>query len=726
MVREEIRERMRTIDISLRQIYLRLTSCNLGLAIQETETYLMAWPNPQSMEKLSVLKREYQLMSDYWQQGTKDPQLAEQYQRLLQRLYVLCANISIHKNVSASSYLQGLYNGVRQAGRSWSINNIRAEMENFVSETAMLQLEPEHKRKEKSLALYKQHQQQMNALFNYILTSHVWTEGVGNEMGKIMLSPTVDSNDQQLLISAVTLSLMNCFDMVKFRMLTHVYQQSHDELVRQRALVGWVLSVNDSMYSLYPEQREIISEMLKSKRACRELTELQMQLIYTLNADKDSAVVHDEIVPDLLKNNSLRMTNNGIEEVKEDPLEDVLHPDAAEERMERLEASFNKMMDMQKQGADIYFGGFSQMKRYPFFYDISNWFTPFYFQHPDISQFMERIESDKFLENVLQRAPFCDSDKYSFVMAFQQVVNGLPENMRQMMKRGETSLPEMDVEERQSGAYIRRSYLMDMYRFFKLFPNRSVLCNPFDTSKVEWGMCLFFLSKLFFDTPLEQRKREIVVLLRKQKMKRAAQELLYTFPNDMRDVQYWLWMGNPGMAVLLDPNNERALADNARKMFHRGEYSNAEEAYDKLLLINPDKRSYLLNKAICQVNLMEIEDALKILFQLNYEQADDQEVQRVLAWALTCDGKLEQAERMFRQLEADESLTGSDYKNYGYCLWLSGHTNEAVGKFVKNFQLQGESLEDFDSDFLDTSWLNQRGISDIEIKMMIDLIGMGS
>ena len=717
---------MRTIDVSLRLIYSRLTSGQLGLAIQETETYLTAWPNPQSMEKLGVLKREYQLMSDYWQRGVKDPQLAEQYQRLLQRLYVLCANIAIHKNVNASSYLQGLYKGVRQAGHRWSISNIRQEMENFVSETAMLQLEPEHTRKEKSLALYKQHQQQMNALFNYILTSHVWTEGVGSEMEKILLSLTVDGNDQQLLVSAVTLSLMNCFDVVKFRMLTDVYQQSQDEHVRQRALVGWVLSINDSWLIVYPEQREIISEMLKSKRTCRELTELQIQLIYTLTADEDSAVVQNEIVPDLLKNNSLRVTHSGIEEVKEDPLEDVLHPDAAEERMERLEATFNRMMDMQKQGTDIYYGGFSQMKRSPFFYDVSNWFVPFYMQHPDISQFMERLEGNKFLEAVMQKGPFCDSDKYSFVIAFQQVFAGLPENVRQMMNRGEAMMAEVSDEDQQSAAYMRRSYLMDMYRFFKLFPNRTALCNPFDTSKVEWGMCLFFASDVFKQTPLDERKREIVVLLRKKKMMRAAKELLYVFPSDMHDVQYWLWMGKPELAVRQDPDNERALTAYARQLFDNDEYSKAEEVYEKLLLLHPDKRSYMLNRAICQVNLSDYEEALKALYQLNYEQPDDQGVQRALAWALTCNDKLEQAVRIFQQLEADEALTDQDNLNYGYCLWLQGHLTEGAAKLRRYYEKHETGNDSYKLYQMDEDWLKHHGISDTEINMMEDLIGLGS
>ena len=47
---------MGTVDNSLSRIFYRLSHVNVGLALQETETYLMAWPNPQSMEKLNVLK----------------------------------------------------------------------------------------------------------------------------------------------------------------------------------------------------------------------------------------------------------------------------------------------------------------------------------------------------------------------------------------------------------------------------------------------------------------------------------------------------------------------------------------------------------------------------------------------------------------------------------------------------------------------------------------------
>lgn len=713
---------MGTIDIALGRIFRQLIEDNVGLAIAEMETYLTAWPNAQTMEQLNVLKDEYGLMTDYWKRGAKDPQLDEQYQRLLQRLYVLCANISIHRHMSSSSYLQGLYNGVRQQGRGWSLAAVRQEMENFVSEVAMLELEPAHKRKEKEQTLYRHHQEAMTSLFNYVLTGHIWSDGVGQEMEQILLSPTIDGNDQQLLVSAVMLSLLNRFDIVKFRLLTRVYRLSQDEEVRQRALVGWVLSIDDDWLTVYPEQRDIVGELLKSARTCGELTELQMQLVYALNAEKDTTTIQQEIMPDLMRNNSLHITHNGIEEVEEDPMEDVLNPDASEQRMERLEASFSRMMDMQKQGADIYFGGFSQMKRFPFFYDISNWFVPFYMQHPDISQFVQKMEDNSFMEKLVQRGPLCNSDKYSFLIAFQQVFDRLPEHLRQMMKRGEASMGgEVEPEEQSSPAFIRRSYLMDVYRFFRLFPNRSALCNPFDTSKQELGMCLFFGSSVLAGTPLEAKKREVVAMLKKRRLEETAALLLETFPPEMRDVQYYLWTKDYEKALQLEPTHEKALAGFARQAFSQSRYEEAEEAYDRLLLLNPDATSYMLNKAVCQVNMEAYEDALKILFRLDYEHPEDMGVKRVLAWALTCEGKLEQARQLFQQLLREPTPKASDYQNYGYCLWLEGRISEAADQFRKYGELVGGT--DGSARALDEYWLRQRGISPTEIKMMAALIG---
>ena len=55
---------------------------------------------------------------------------------------------------------------------------------------------------------------------------------------------------------------------------------------------------------------------------------------------------------------------------------------------------------------------------------------------------------------------------------------------------------------------------MDLYRFFRLFPNRSVFCNPFDTKPQQLGMLLFMSSSQFCHTPLDSFKRTWSVMLR--------------------------------------------------------------------------------------------------------------------------------------------------------------------------------------------------------------------
>lgn len=713
---------MGTIDTSLHRIYEQLRAGNAGLAMAELDTYLMAWPNQQSREKLETLKSEYGLMVDYWMQGATDPERDKQYQKLLQRIYVLMANIAIHRHLSATMFLQQLHRTARQTGRPMNLEAVRQEMEGFVSDVAMLELEPEHTRKAKSDALYKSHQQQMNQLFNFLLTSNIWTEGTGRMMEELLSSPTIDANDQQLLVSAVTLSLMNRFDMVKFRTLVGVYRQSADEHVRQRALIGWVLGIDDDMAEVYPEQRALVEELLKSKRTCAELTELQIQMVYTLDAEKDTHTVQQEIMPDILKNNNFNVTKNGIEEVEDDALEDVLNPEASEQRMEKLEESIQRMVDMQRRGADIFYGGFSQTKRYPFFYDASNWFVPFFIQHPDIAQFMEKFEDNRFLEVLLRKGPFCNSDKYSFVIAFLQVIGQLPESLRQAMKNGEASMGDMQVDdaEQQTPAFMRRNYLMDLYRFFHLFPNRQALMSPFMGGNGQLPLCFFFCSALFCGTPLDAHKPEVVKVLKKHLYQHEADYLLATFPEQMRDVQFYLWRGDFDQALALDPDNERALQGKARHLFTSENYTEANDVYDHLMLLHPDKVSYMLNKAVCLVNMEEYEDALKLLYQLNYEHDEDVNIQRVLAWALTCDGKLVQAEKLYQQLTSDEQATGEDHLNKGYCLWLMGHIEAAKDSFCKYIALGGQQSEPF----ADKEWLQKRGISAIDIRMMEALVSV--
>lgn len=710
---------------SLNQVLEFLLDRRLGDAIQAMDVFLSVHPHQINTDRLYAVRADYQLMADYWRHGFKDPQLPGLYDNLLQRMYLLYANIAINYSVRHSHYMSSLFLKAHMTPRDWSPQVIREDLEAFVSDVAMADLEPEHVAKVKKKDTYARHYESMVVLIDYILTTGLWTDGFSKAMEEMLLSPTLDTNDQQLLVSSVMLSAINQFDIAKFRMLVHVYQQATDEQVRQRALVGWTLVLDDKMAKIFPEEVQLVEKLIEDDQVCRELLELQQQIIYCINAEADHATIQQEIMPDLMKGQGFQITRNGLVEQDEDVLNDILHPDETEKNMEQMEASFQKMVDMQKQGSDIYFGGFAHMKRFAFFNELTNWFVPFFMDHPGISQAVEQFKNNRFLLNMMKMGPFCNSDKYSFLLGFSQVINNIPQNMREMMERGEAVINNPLAEESHRPAYIRRTYLQDLYRFFRLFQQRDCFRNIFDKKHTYY---LFFKNPIFSSTHLEAYFIEMTSFLIKRKKYLDGLEVLKNCGPHRRDFQYYMMAGYLGYdcmesyahALELQPDNERALMGYARILFENDRFEEALDQYDRLLAIKPEKKSYQLNRSVCLTKVGRYDEAEKILFKLNYESPDDANVNRVLAWALTCDSKYEQADKLYQQLLSVEDPNDEDLLNYGYCLWFSGHIDEAADCFHRYLK-----ETDFDKDFIlmnEATLIAAKGITEPEMQMMLYIL----
>ena len=713
----------------------------LGKSIAQLENYLFTFVQPQVSGQLADIKADYQLMSDYWQKGFEDSQREQLYNQLLRRMYVLTMNIYIRYNIRNSSYVANIYTQARAGREEWSTDSLRHDMESYVSDVAMLELEPEHKRKQKQKEIYKSHQQVMDSLFDYIWTSRQWTDRLTDAFLEMLLSPTIDTTDQQQIVSATTLSLMNFFDINKFRLLIKVYRESSDEGVRQRALVGWALCLDADAAKLYPEMHEMVKLVTADKCTRNELAELQMQMIYCQQAENDTRIIQSEIMPDLINHNNIRITRNGIEEIEEDAMEDILHPELSEQRMEKLEDCMRRMADMQKQGSDIYFGGFSQMKRFPFFNTVAHWFLPFFFQHPAVDGVLDHVRGKKFLLSLLANGPFCDSDKYSFLLAYQTAVSRMPESLLEMMDRGEAMVVggEMAIEELSTPAFKRRSYLQNLYRFFRVYPSRSEFMNPFDATQNSYY--LFFANSLFQQTQLEEKFGEVVSFLLKHKAYDAAKKILQNYREEVRDAHFYLLNGtllirthdkqNAGLTASesygrlleLEPDNKQAWAGYARAMFCDHDYQAALDYYHRLVMNNPQNRNYLLNEAVCLANLKCYEEALKTLYKLSYEAPNDQNVSRVLAWTLMGSRKYEQSIKIYEKLLSIEEFVADDLLNYSYCLWFSGAVSMAVDGF-RRYARQINVKFDAIKEFLETeaTFIHDHNISEVEIRLMIDAL----
>ncbi|MBO4658465.1 MAG: tetratricopeptide repeat protein [Prevotella sp.] len=708
-----------------------LKSDQLGKALSKIETIKGDMNFSPLFERISKLQDDYQLMVDYWKKGYPDPQRDKLYFSLLRKLDRLTNDAILLHKLNHDMSMSGTR--ARMEFFDTGHTHVRQMLEGFVSDVALLEFETDPGQRTK--AIYRAHLEDMTALFECLCFSMQWHADDAQFYQQLLLSPTIDSGDAAHLVSAISLAAMTHFDIHKYTMLAEVYRQASDERVRQRALVGWALT-STSQYRLYPEIMDVVKRMTEDENTARELLEMQMQMFFCMNAEHDHEEIQRSIIPNIIKNRGFDVTRMGIVEKDDDPMEDILHPEASDKAMEELEESMQRMMQMQQSGADIYFGGFSQMKRYPFFYNLSNWFAPFYVNHPGIETTMKKLKGAQFLENLLNNGPFCDSDKYSFALAMATVIDRLPENMKSMLDSEVAFGPVASDDMLHSPSSVRLTYLQDLYRFFRLCDRRVSFYNPFGG---DGGInALFFAHPVFQSTPLATQVLSLGNFLLKRKQYAALGKLLNAYPEtdrssrylilkgswEMREGRYEEAMQSFGKALEEEPDNKKALSALARTALLAGEYQKAEEAFGRLTLLDENNPGYQLNQAIALIHNQKSEEAVKILYRLDYDNPGDGNVTRALAWALLASQKVEQAGKEYAKLLAMPRQAPEDFLNAGYCQWFSGNIEAAVDLFRKFLQQSGDgATPDLSKEFeKDKHILLVNGISLFEAHMMSDLL----
>lgn len=683
---------------------------------------------------LEELRSEYARMTDYWKQGYPDDTRQAYYNRIAARTQRLIANIRQRYAIIHTPRLNSEYNNVRKSGKDWSMENIRKSLERFVSEMTMTDLLPENKRKERQAQLLREQHTALSQIFDYIRTSEQWSESTATAMEELLLSPTVDTMTQQTLIAAVILNCLCWFDYQKERMMINVYMKSSNELVRQRALVGWVLCLDSTEYEIADTEHEnLIGKLLEDKHCIEELNELQIQLALCLSAEKDKSEISHNIMPDIVNNSPVKIKNGIITEIDDDNIEDIIDPEAAERKMEVLEEKMRRIMEMQRQGHDIFYGGFSQMKRFRFFDTMMHWVMPFYKENPEVTAtFSDKKHADMLIK-MLDNAPFCDSDRYSFMLALQQVIGSFPPNIIEAMNSGEMQVlgsSPADASKKDDPAIIRRNFLQCLYRFFNVYQGRDLFPKVFTNNYARTLVLpkyLFFAQSIFADTPLQESMPQMAMAFIKRGMWQDAITIMGNY-----NITPLSYSANMTMARLFPeedlkyfqdaleqkPGDEKALRGMARGLFRDKRYSESFEIYDTLSEKFPDNRKLLLCRVAAMIYIPEhFDEAKAILFRLEYEDPDNIYICRLLAQVLFKLGQTEQAQKMFARLYNGGKCADEDKINYGIFL-LSERKFEDAAKALEGMdrKLIAEALED------EHETLARKDITPLDIKLFKGLL----
>jgi len=182
----------------------------------------------------------------------------------------------------------------------------------------------------------------------------------------------------------------------------------------------------------------------------------------------------------------------------------------------------------------------------------------------------------RIIDAMLKGGLFCNSDKYSFLLAISSIINRIPQSIREMMAHDNIFIQGADVENKDKPAYIRRMYLQDIYRFFRLCPLNSSFTNPFVQDKFGWKG-LFFLNKLIMESHPEKEMKELGYFLLHRKKYTLLQQLVTDNP--------------------LIKEDKDGLYLQACSAFKQAEYERANELYAQLLSMAPEDKNILRGAA---------------------------------------------------------------------------------------------------------------------------------
>lgn len=713
--------------MSFYEIYIPLIAKhNVGKALRAMKETIAEDKLPgYIVARYEDVKNDYRLMQDAMMRGLRDDKIDEVYADIMRKVYGAGLDVLIEEKVKR--YSSFAYARVSAQQTEAHPDAVRTVLEAYVQDMAMMAFEPENTRKAKMEKLTADHHAYMKQLFNALLVAPMWNDRRAADFADLLLSPTIDRDDALLLVSAVMLATMNVNDPYKWDMLAEVYVRATDKVLKMRALVGWVLSLpyDPRGPRLFPFVQERIKAMLADKTTLKQMLDMQMQMLFCCNADADNEEIQRNIMPTLIKNTNLQMTRLGIVEKEDDPMKDIMDPNAAERDMEEMERKYRKMMDMQKQGSDIYFGGFSKMKTFPFFNDLCNWFAPFNAAHPALGAARERLAGSTFLNNLMENGPFCDSDKYSFALAIAQIMDRMPDNVKEMLNSDATLGPTVSKDEQEDPAYICRSYLQSLYRFFRLYRSKRDFLNPFILDELEDndGNALFLSYKLLACPEMEENAVALCGFLLKRKMMRELMSMAICFKSSQnpRLVRFlalvpmtdgkWQEAYDLFASVPEDQHTEESLRGMAHCCMSLKRFGEAVAIYRRLLAMHPDSFSYQLNLAVCLMSSdafsscgdvasscdasscdassslggkvearpnKVVEEGTKLLYKLDYEHPDNANVRRVLAWCMMLQGNFDKAIDIYTRLLSQPDAVSADRLNAAYAHWLSRDVARAV------------------------------------------------
>ena len=690
--------------------------------------------NPLLGNRLEQGKVSYAYMLQYMRQGMSDPQRKDMYLQLCADVWNLAdlARLSLLDKESAHYYHE-LRRSRAYRQSEVSITGTLHLLEEVSDDIALYRLTANGK--PLPMELLQKHDNACREIFLETWTNSQWSKEEEGEADLWIESMSLPSIDLCIMASAVTLSLLECFDEAKLLWLLRVTK--HNETApAQRALTGLALALlaYGERIGLYPKTIKALNLYNEEYGLGAQLNRIVIQLLRAQDTEKINRKMQQEIIPEMIKNvDLLRQLRPGTEETDEDDA----NPDWAEafDRM-GLTEKMQEMNELQMEGSDIYMSSFAMLKNYPFFHDLVNWFVPFYREHSSIAPL---LTGDNPLSRpmlfILDSGFFCNSDKYSLAFMLQYLSQAQRDQMIAQLTNADIERWEEEQRATQLQKHAARpevisnQYVHDLYRFFRLNRRRAEFRDPF-AGTIRPYDCPVLRTLLGTD---EQMKQVADFLFQKERRAEALpiyRELLSRMPDDadlfqktgfclQKEKRYGEAIEAYRMADVLKPDHVWTIRHLATCHRLSHQYEKALEYYRHAEQIQPDNANVLYHSGTCLAALGRYEEALQHFFRLDLQEEHCTRAWRSIAWCSLLSGRWPQAAKYYVRIPEEERCAEDDL-NAGHTAWVSGDLPAAVEHYRKaaaRYGSQAKFRQAFDRD---RAVLTGLGIAEEDIPLMKD------
>lgn len=538
-----------------------------------------------------------------------------------------------------------------------------------------------------------------NALFESIWITYPYSEDDARAIMRLIDDVSVPSHVKSLIVSALMLAPAEYFDQRRIEILADIYSSDDaDETLQMTALTAM-------MILLYLNRRQSLSPSVKARiEALRDVPSWQsdiksvyLELIRTRDTDRIASKLRDEIVPEMIKIKpeiDRRIREDFPQGI--DPMELEENPEWAEFLDKTgIADKMKELSEIQEEGGDVLMATFSQLKSFPFFHYPANWFMPF---HPECSAVTQLgADSDLVAEIVSQSFFMCDSDKYSFVLAFASMPEAQRNMLMSQIKGQNINAAELRSSSLNLSTDSRRAvvnkYVQNLYRFYKLFRRKEDFDNPFaneinlteikplqadflDDSMLQL-VAEFYFKHGYYKEALGVFKLRESHIFPDATLYQKIGYCLHKLDDPVGAIRYY------EQAEMLDGGSLWTLRRIASAFKQIGDYKQALEYYKRIDALQPDKMACVMNIGQCQMALGMYSDAVKSFFRAEYLDETSQKPLRPLAWSLLMSGDLDGAVRLYDRL-LSEAPRAVDYLNRGHAALAQKKYRDAV-KFYQHF-----------------------------------------